>query len=68
MPAPKNTANATPVSVEPVNTESAYYEVNLNRKVSYYGHDYKPGVRHVVDEPTLALLGDAVAEKKKLGA
>lgn len=41
----------------------AYFEVKLNRAVSFYGHHYKPGHRHVVDAATLELLGDAVAEK-----
>lgn len=41
----------------------SYFEVELSRAVSFYGFTYRPGRRHVVDEATLALMGDAVSAK-----
>jgi hypothetical protein len=40
--------------------EPNYVEVTLNRSVEVQGHVYRPGVAHVVDEPTLAAMGAAV--------
>lgn len=55
-------ADASPVSAEPV-----YFEVKLGRTVSFYGKNYTPAHRHVVDQVTLDLFGDAVVEKKQIG-
>jgi hypothetical protein len=41
-----------------------YFEVALKRAVVVAGHVYRPGQKHVVDEATLAAMGDAVENQK----
>jgi hypothetical protein len=51
-------AEPTPAS------DAGYTEVTLNRPVSVQGHVYRPGEKHVVDQATLAAMGDAVENQK----
>jgi hypothetical protein len=44
--------------------EPNYYEVALKSCVEVEGHLYRPGVKHIVDDATLAALGDAVVTKR----
>lgn len=56
--APTTAAETTAAAPEP-----QYFEVTLNRLIEVRGHRYRPG-QHIVDETTLAEMGDAVASKR----
>ena len=51
----------TPAAPAPATPNPAYVEVALKRAVMVQGHTYRPGQRNVVDQATLAAMGDAVA-------
>lgn len=62
MPDTSNTSTTSTIIVSP-----NYFAVTLNRLVTLNNFDYKPGLNHVVDQPTLDQMGDAVVTSEPYG-